>query len=391
MTAASRRRSSPGTLRRLEGFARAYAGGVRGADLRRLFDRDAAHAWRVLARDQEAGAEPKNRLKRWLFRAKVLFLGVSYRLSPPRRVLFLVALLAGLFALGDSKIAFDSGEGLRVVVDTTPFWTMVSIGGLLYLLVVELVDRVLVRDELEIARAVQRDLMPAAAPVLPGWRFAHAYRTANEVGGDAYDFLPLADGRLALSISDASGHGMAAGLVTTVATATLRTAVDIDPAPAAVAGLVHRALRRAGQRRSFLTLFYARLDPATGELDWVCAGHPYPLLRRADGRLEEVGAGALPLGSRAEVAPALGRARVEPGDLLVLYTDGLVETLGRDGSSFGHDRLRAAVAPGGGAAAVQARVLAAFDSHLGDEPLGDDLSLVVIEHAAERAGERAAG
>lgn len=395
MTAAHRHRREPGTFRRLEQFARDYTEGVRAADLRRMFDRDAAHAWSVLARDEAAGAEPVKGLKRWLYRAKVLFLGISYRLSPPRRVLFLVALVAGLFALSGSQLAFTSGESFRVVVDTSPFWMLVSIGGLLYLLVVELVDRILVRDELEIARAVQRDLMPAEAPVVPGWSFAHAYRTANEVGGDAYDFLPLDDGRLALAVSDASGHGMAAGLVTTVASATLRTAVEIDPTPSAVAGLVHRALRRAGQRRSFLTLFYARLDPELGAFEWACAGHPFPLLRRASGALEEVGAGALPLGARAEVVPALGAARIEPGDLLVLYTDGLVETLGADGSAFGHERLRAAVAPGGGAAAVHARVLTAFDAHLGAEPLGDDLSLVVVERSGAPAvrppGEAPAG
>ena len=389
MTAARRRRSQPGTLRRFGEFARDYTGGVRAGDVRRMLDRDAARAWSVLSRDRAAGLEPGQGPRRWFHRARILFLGISYRLSPPRRILFLVALVAGLLALGDSKLAFTSTDDFQVSIDTSPFWFLVSFGSLLYLLMVELVDRVLVRDELEVARAVQRDLMPAAAPALAGWAFAHSYRTAAEVGGDAYDFVPLDDGRLALSVSDASGHGMAAGLVTTVASATLRTAVEIDPAPAAVARLVHRALRRAGQRRSFLTLFYGLLDPASGGLDWVCAGHPFPLLRRADGRLEEIGAGALPLGSRAEVAPALGQARLEPGELLVLYTDGLVETLGGDGAAFGHERLRAAVAHGGGAAAVHARVLAAFASHLGDEELGDDLSLVAVERCFEPGSGRA--
>ncbi len=391
MTAARRHRSTAGTFRRLEESLRDYTGGVRAGDVRRMFDRDAARAWSVLSRDRAPGEEPGGRLRRGWHRAKVLFLGISFRLSPPRRILFLVALVAALFSLGDSQIAFTSNERFRFIVDVSPFWSLLAFGSLLYLLAVELVDRVLVRDELEIARAVQRELMPAAAPVLPGWGFAHSYRTANEVGGDAYDFVPLDDGRLALAISDASGHGMAAGLVTTVASATLRTAVEIDPAPAAVARLVHRALRRAAQRRSFLTLFYGLLEPSTGALAWACAGHPYPILRRADGGLEEVGAGALPLGARAEVEPALGGVALEPGDLLVLYTDGLVETLGGGGDAFGHERLRAAVAAGGGAAAVHARVLADFAAHLGSGDLEDDLSLVVVERAAAAAPGSAGG
>lgn len=395
MTAARRHRSTAGAFRRLEESLRDYTGGVRAGDVRRMFDRDAARAWRVLSRDRAPGEEPAKGLRRWWHRAKVLFLGISFRLTPPRRILFLVGLVAAFLSFGDSQVGVDSSQRFRFVIDASPLWSLVAFGSLLYLLVVELVDRVLVRDELEVARAVQRDLMPAAAPALAGWGFAHSYRTANEVGGDAYDFVQLDDGRLALAVSDASGHGMAAGLVTTVASATLRTAVEIDPTPAAVARLVHRALRRAAQRRSFLTLFYGLLEPGSGALTWACAGHPYPLLRRAGGGLEEIGSGALPLGARAEVAPALGAAVIEPGDLLVLYTDGLVETLGSGGTAFGHERLRAAVAPGGGAAAVHARVLAAFAAHLGDGDLEDDLSLVVVERAAPTgvgsAGEERAG
>ena len=94
----------------------------------------------------------------------------------------------------------------------------------MFLLALELVDRVLVRDELEVARQLQRDLLPSERPDCPGYRIAHSYRTANEIGGDYYDFLPLPDGRLALVIGDASGHGMAAGLLMAIANAALKLA-----------------------------------------------------------------------------------------------------------------------------------------------------------------------
>ena len=151
-----------------------------------------------------------------------------------------------------------------------------------------------------------------------------------------------------------------------------------SPEPAAIAQAVHRALRRSAGRRGFLTLFYALLDPATGDLRWTCAGHPFPIVLRAAGGIEELGDGALPLGLREVANPSSGSVRLEPSDLLVVYTDGLVETLGRDGSAFGHERLRAALGAGGDAAGVHDRLLAAFRAHLGDEPLSDDLSVVVV-------------
>ena len=109
------------------------------------------------------------------------------------------------------------------------------------------------------------------------------------------------------------------------------------------------------------------------------AGHPFPLLRRRSGELEELGRGALPLGMRPALELPAGRVRIEPGELLVLYSDGLPEGLGSDGEAFGFDRLRELSRQGGDAVAVHRRILAAFDGwRRADESLADDLTLVVL-------------
>ena len=175
--------------------------------------------------------EPKERLKRFLYRAKLAFLGLSYKLTPARRMLFAVALLAFLLGfVGDSEVVTVRGT-TRWVLDFSPLWFSVSLARLVYLLALELVDRIRVRDELEVARELQEALLPHDVPPVPGYVFAHSYRTANEVGGDYYDLTPLPDGRVALIVGDASGHGMAAGLVMAIANATLKTALDLDPSP----------------------------------------------------------------------------------------------------------------------------------------------------------------
>lgn len=366
-------------LDQARGFVRDYTSGLNVHEVRRLFDREAPAAYRVLARDQKE-ADSQDEVTRYLQMARVVFLGISARLSPTRRALFALSLVALLWA---SVTAL----GLRIrtfapvdfLVNQPALWYLLGAAGLLFLLTVELVDRVRVRDELEVARELQRDLMPRQAPSLAGYSFTHSYRTANEVGGDYYDFIALADGRFALVVGDASGHGIAAGLLMAIANATLKTAIEIDPAPLEVTRLLNATLCRTGDRRAFMTLFYAVLDPEDGGLEYVCAGHPFPLVRRVGGAVEELGEGSLPLGMRHESSLPHGRITLDQGDLLVMFTDGLAEATDPSGKhSFGFERLRELTAAGGPAGEIHRRILDTFDAHAGSGPLTDDLTLVIV-------------
>jgi len=364
-------------------FLSQYTEGLNVRDLRRLFDQDAAHAYKVLTRDQDEAEEPKDAARRFFHRAKIVFLGISYKLGPARRMLFVLCLgFAILGLISPPTFEFYSDQA-SLELDFSPFWFLLSIGGLLWLLIVELVDRVRVRDELEVARKLQSDLLPDTSPEVPGYSFAHSYRTANEVGGDYYDFQTLPDGRLAILMGDASGHGIAAGLLMAISNATLKTALDVDPEPKAVAALLNAALYRTGDRRAFMTLFYGLLDPLSGELNFVCAGHPFPLLRKAGGEIQELGTGTLPLGLRRSIDLQAQSAVLENGDLLVLFTDGLPESVnGPDGDAFGFQKIKQLLATVGSPDRVHDRILLAFDEHIGHEPLTDDLTLVVISKAA---------
>ena len=141
---------------------------------------------------------------------------------------------------------------------------------------------------------------------------------------------------------------------------------------------VHGSFRRDTVRA------YGLLDPASGRLDYACSGYSYPLLRRADGEVVELGAGSLPLGLRPEVAPAQGNELFNPGDLLVMYTDGLPETLDGAGNAFGFDRLGNEVTAGGAAPVVHERILSALERFAASSPLVDDRSLLIISRGRER-------
>jgi sigma-B regulation protein RsbU (phosphoserine phosphatase) len=384
-----RRAGWAGRARRFGGFLREYTAGLDRREIKRLWG-DAPAAYSVLTREHAKLPEPRGRFRRLRFRARLAFLGLSYKLTPARRAVFALSLIFLVVALATGSYTYNTvahGHTVRVSIDYSPFWFLLSSGGLVFLLALELVDRVRVRDELQVARELQAELLPHGAIELPGYRLAHSYRTANEVGGDYYEVLALPDGRVALMVGDATGHGMASGLVMAIANATLKTALDLDPDPRRVIAVLNRTLCRTGTRRTFMTVFYALLSPATGELASVCAGHPFPLLRRADGRLEELGRGGLPLGVRDHLAPEPQSTALAPGDLLVLYTDGLAEAVNGRAEAFGYERIAELTRPGGTPQAVHDRILAAFDAHVGEEPLRDDLTLLVIA----REGDAAAG
>ena len=181
-------------------------------------------------RDQ---AEPPAKLRgpgRLFRNARLLFRSIADKLTPGRRLLFAVGVGSALLGIFNFELTFDD-KGTHYSLDGSPLFFTLSIASLLFLLVLELVDRVLVRDELQVARQLQRDLLPKSSPEVPGFAFAHSTRMANDIGGDYYRFERLADGRLAIVVADASGHGMAAGLLMAIADATLHMAIDIDPHP----------------------------------------------------------------------------------------------------------------------------------------------------------------
>ncbi len=374
-------------FRRAQRFVRQYTAGVRGGDLKRLFQEEASDAYQVLTRDQPSVPESAAGARAFFQRLKILFLGLSYQLSPPRRLLFALAVVLAM--LGACRIEYSSRSGeLHIGSSTGPL--IIAVILLVFLLALELVDRVRVRDELEVARELQRQLLHLGAPALPGWELAHSYRTANAVGGDYYHFRELPDGRVAVVGGDASGHGIAAGLIMVIAHSTLQLATDLDPRPEAVVPLVNKAIASAGGRRAFFTMFYGLLDPATGRLDFVCAGHPFPLLRHAAGQMVELGRGGLPLGIRQQLDIVPESVTLAPGDLLLIYSDGIPECVRRStGETFGFDRLRHLVALGGTAAEAHDRVVGAFDAFLSGEPQSDDISLVSLSRVGAQVAPRA--
>jgi serine phosphatase RsbU (regulator of sigma subunit) len=238
---------------------------------------------------------------------------------------------------------------------------------------------ILERD-LELAERIQSRFLPHEGPSIPGWEFTAHYRSALEVGGDYYDFVALPAGHLAVGIGDVSGKGISAALcmVRVAGEIRYRSAGRLEPAE--VLRDTNRSLVQELEAGMFVTCLLVILDPESGEVSVASAGHLPPLVRRANGSIVELGiAKAPPLGV-VEAAVFKSRLhKLETGDVLVLYTDGITEAHGPTGALFGMERLLAAMAAAEPTPErVQRAILDAVSEFTAGEPPSDDVTLVCL-------------
>lgn len=229
---------------------------------------------------------------------------------------------------------------------------------------------------LEQARAVQEELLPAAPPVFPGFEIAARSRAAEVVGGDVYDFLPLAGGRLVVALADSSGHGLPAALLARDVITGLRMAAEGPFEVTRVVEGLNRLIHRAALSGKFVTMFLGVLEPDGGLL-YCNAGHNPPLLVR-EGAFEALEAGGTVLGPLPAARFQRAERVLRPGDTLALYTDGVVERAGPGGTLYGEARLRRVLLGGRGAAGTLEALFADLDAFAGRVPPDDDVTAIVI-------------
>lgn len=336
-----------------------------------------ARAQLVSEQREEIEGEPR-RWKRSLRSVNAVVYGLARRLQPVRRMVFVAALLMTLMNAFDCRLKRGDWQ---VQVGGGGFGLFIAFLLVALLLALELVDKIRFRDELELARELQASLLPKTLPELPAFELGAWNRIANTVGGDVYDFVPLPDGRLAVLFGDASGHGMAAGLVMAVAHAGFRTQLETDPSPAALIPAMNRLLCRTGGPRSFFSCVYI-LASVGGSLRITVAGHPQVLRIDRQGRiLERYGKGSYPLGIRSTLAWPTDESSVSPGEALVLNSDGLTEARNAAEEEFGEDRLEGALrlfAASSSAATLVSELAGAVNRFCGRVPPEDDVSIAVI-------------
>lgn len=237
------------------------------------------------------------------------------------------------------------------------------------------------------AREAQRRLLPAVPPALPGYDVAALCVPATDVSGDLYDFHALPDGRTLFSVADVSGKGMPAALYMTLCKGILAAVCEETSDVHTIASLSNRHVYSAGAHRRregrvFVTAALAALRPETGELELVRAGHNPPLLVRSGGETSFLKPSGLAFGMAAAGTfdPRLGVETVvlAPGDLILLYSDGITEAMNLEADQFSEERLVAALSEPGDAVTICARIVDAVNAFAAGAPQHDDMTLVVV-------------
>lgn len=296
------------------------------------------------------------------------------KLTPARRILLAFALFLHLPGLH-----LGGAEGIRVNLQSP----LVSLIIVLFVLMLELKDKLIARNELVAGRAVQLALMPPESPVVPGWDIWLYTEPANDVGGDLVDHLQIDADQHGIALGDVAGKALPAALLMVKLQATLRALVPLFPALDALGAGLNRILHRDGLPNRFATLFYLTLTAQSGDVRFLNAGHIPPLIVRGHA-IEELQGGSIALGFIAEAEFTERAVSLGNGDALVIVSDGVIEAMNASDEFFGDDRLRAALLASTGHTArmVGQSVLAALQAFVGQKRPHDDVSIVVVRRQA---------
>jgi serine phosphatase RsbU (regulator of sigma subunit) len=346
------------------------------------FAKDARSSYRFYSAGLDQLETQPSRMRRFWQFSKAMFWAILEKLTPARRILLLVGLALLFFSAG---ITYGDKSGEVHIFELD----MRVVGGLVIFLVLllELADRVVMKRDLEIAKDIQAWLLPGAPLQLPGYQIAYATRPANTVAGDYYDVIlrpgrEASDNRILFVVADVAGKSIPAAMLMATFQASLRT-LSMSGVPLAelIAGINRYSCSNSQGGARYTTAFLAELDPATGDVTYVNAGHNVPILRRKSGLVERLEAGGLPVGMFADSPYQIGTTRIEPGDWLVIFTDGIVEAENAKTEEYGEPELIRLVdrASASTPAELLQTLLAELDQFVGNTPQHDDMTCLLLK------------
>lgn len=245
-------------------------------------------------------------------------------------------------------------------------------------------DRRRLEMQLQTAKDILKQILPTDLEEVPGYELCAYLEPSQTVGGDLYDARTLPDGRVAVFMGDVTGKGIGAALLVSNILASVNLLADEGHAPLALVERLNRQVHRSTDPVHFATFFYGVLDPKTGDLTYVNAGHNPPYLVRADGRVEEVAATGIPVGMLESVPYTDGTLRIAPGEFLTMFSDGIPEATTPDDEEYGEQRLVELLVRerNGSSQDIVDALLADVRAFLDGYPAGDDITILLLRRSA---------
>ncbi len=329
-----------------------------------------------LDEDRRARLSQMRMLKRsfwtviWLL--KLMFL----KLNPLRRLILLIGLVLTISS------TFGGGEGNSggFGIDSHIIGPLI----LLFVLMLELKDKLLARDELEAGQRVQSALMPDRSPAVPGWDIWLYTRPANEVGGDLIDFYKTDTETYGVVLGDVSGKGLEAALFMAKLQATIRAFINEFTSLAQIAGKINRIFHRDSLPNKFASIVFTEFRAETNVIKLLNAGH-MPPIHLHENSFEELDSHAAAFGLMAEVQYDTVEIEVEKDDFLILYSDGVTETINNNGVFFGEGRFTTVLQKNShkNAAKMGEAIIRQIAHFKKEAPFFDDISIAILRRTAE--------
>jgi sigma-B regulation protein RsbU (phosphoserine phosphatase) len=320
----------------------------------------------MLTEERKKRLAGMGRAKQWAYVSWWFLEGLILKLTPARRLLLLIGILLLL-----SNVSRNGGiEGAHLIGALV----------LLFVLMLELKDKLLAHEELEAGHAVQDALTPERSPKVAGWGLWLFTRSANEVGGDLVDYIQINEQRVGVTLGDIAGKGLRAALLTAKLQATIRALAPDFSSLSELGDKLNHIFCRDSLPNLFASVVYAEIQPEHGLVRMLNAGHLPPLVLRGSS-IEKTDKGGMALGLSLQATFNEQRVELSTNDMLFVYSDGLTEAQNVQGADFGEPRLmdllsQLATYP---AQVVGERLIVEVDRFVGDARAFDDISIAILK------------
>jgi phosphoserine phosphatase RsbU/P len=329
-----------------------------------------------LTEERKKKLETMGKFKRFFIIPWWLLKALFFKLTPFRRILLLIAIFLILIA-GDNNISTDN-VSINLVGTAL-------IGGLilLFILALELKEKLLARTELAEGRAVQRALMPEANPEVSGWDIWLYTKPANDVGGDLLDFLNLSEDKVCISVGDVAGKGLSAALLMAKLQSTIRAIVPDYNSLMELGEKINRIFCRDSLPKLFASLIYTEINIKSGEIRILNAGHLPPIIIRSLG-IEKLKITSPALGLIPDAIFNEQTAVIHTGEYLIIYSDGLTEAINEEGNFYGENNLLELLSGNLNLSSevLGEKMLAEIHAFMGKAKTHDDLTIAIIKRNA---------